>query len=188
MPRPPATGTKLAHLRITPEIGQELLTMDSTGATSAMMCRHLFTAHGIRMSPATLNRWRADQRDIKSIASLRAISPRIELVMSNEVDELLKFKDFCFNTFVEVWKRLPDTEKYNQKTALKFLDAYQKAQAQVMVLHGLEAAARAGQTLDDATAALNEKLARYVTATNTAIDATFTPDTTDEDMEPQGDE
>jgi len=163
--------------RITPEIGAELIEMYTTGTSHEELSKHLKVKHGLSMTRRLVADWMRDQMEARSIASMRAVGPKVELVMGKEVDELLRFKGFCLDTALEIWRNLPEAQKNTAKNAFKFLEAYQKATAQVFVLHGIAEASKAGQTMDEISHKLNEKFDRLTQAV----------DAISEDPQPEGD-
>jgi len=164
---------------ITPEIGAELLDLyDCHGYDDDELIKHLKVKHNITMGRRTIGEWRQKQKQARSIASMRAVGPKVELVMGDQIDKLLKFQSFLEDQFLETWRRLPDSEKHNGKTLFKYADNLQKVNAQIFMVHGLHIVAKAGTTMDDISHKFDEKFDKVLKAVNS----------TDEDTQPEGDE
>ena len=155
-----------------------MLRMVAAGADDHALQKHCKEKLGFHVSVRALCDWRNAQLEARGVAALKAAAPKIELVVDQEIDELLKFKGFCLDTALRIWKQLPAKEKYTARNAFKFLVAYQRAQAQVFILHGLSEAAKAGQTMENIGDKINERLERLSAALTTA----------DEDTQPPRDE
>lgn len=171
MPRGPTKA-------ITTEIGEELMNLYAQGYTADELIKWLKNHHGITMSVRGMNAYRQRQYEARSIASMRAVGPKIELVMGDEIDKLLRFRTFCEDQFMEIWRNLPERERNSSKTMFKFMEGMQKAQAQIFMVGGLNIVAKAGTTMDVLTQQWNDKLDRLVNPTkdDTIKDAELTPD------------
>lgn len=153
MPRGPTKA-------ITTEIGEELMGLYAQGYTDAELIKWLKNHHGIPMSVRGMNAYRQRQFEARSIASMRAVGPKVELVMGDEIDKLLRFKTFLEDNVMDIWRNIPKEHLHNPKVLLKFIDAYQKAQNQILMLHGIDLTTKAGVKMEDIQSRIAERLER----------------------------
>lgn len=163
--------------RLTPAVLDDMIQRYKVdGMTGDELVKYLKVKHGITMSRRLVGEVIRQQMEARSIASIRAIGPKLELVMDDQIDKLLKFQNFCLDNALEIWRNLPDRERNTAKNAFKFFEGFQKSQAQTFIVNGMSEAAKAGQTMDDISHKLDKKLEKLMEAVNS----------TDEDTQPEG--